>query len=89
MKIVFSTVFESGALLEIVHEQLQKCDFRPIELILDISNISMLHSPLLGDIVSIYTHVQRRNTELIVTGANPFNQTVLKHTQLDKLFSVA
>lgn len=56
--------------------------------ILDLSLVTLLHSPGLANLVSIHVSLQKRGRQLHLTGLNEHNLRLLRTTNLDRLLVI-
>jgi anti-sigma B factor antagonist len=64
-------------------------DGKPIGLIVDLSNVEMISSAMLGKIILLLRRVESSGGRLCLCGLRPVIQDVLRTTNLDRLFHVA
>ena len=59
------------------------------EVILDVSMVEFLHSPVLANLVTLYVRLTREGRSLTLAGLTSHNRKILSTTQLDRLFGVS
>jgi anti-sigma B factor antagonist len=64
-------------------------DGKPIGLIVDMSNVEMISSAMLGKIILLLRRIESTGGRLCLCGLRPVVQDVLRTTNLDRLFQVA
>lgn len=83
--ITVDPIFLADRFARMVLAAVQDCDR---ELVLDLAQVQMLHSPSLGELTRIFISLGRRDIGLTLTGLNDFNRRLLSTTQLDRIFTI-
>lgn len=79
-------IFQGFALANTVASLLQDDDQ---VVVLDLSLVTLVHSPMLANLTAIYVRLHRTGRRLQLRGLNPDNRKILNLTRLDSLFEIA
>ncbi|MFW5829919.1 MAG: STAS domain-containing protein [Planctomycetota bacterium] len=85
IRIVLGPVFTPGYLSSTIPKQVQDGDRH---VLLDLRHVEIVHSPMLGELVQVYIHLQKRDISLEVTHVSENNRRLFRYTRLDELLSV-
>lgn len=83
--IIISPVFQPGYLSSVLNEHTES-DTQTV--VLDVRHVAMMHSPMLGELVQSYIHLQKRGIDLRVIHVNKTNAKLFRYTRLHELITI-
>ncbi|MFW5845330.1 MAG: STAS domain-containing protein [Planctomycetota bacterium] len=83
--IVIEPVFRAGMLSGLIARHVTD-GIR--EVVIDTRWIEIMHSPLLGEFVQVYCHLQKQDIALILCNVSEANRKLFRYTRLNELITV-
>jgi anti-anti-sigma factor len=83
--VVLAPVFRPGVLSSAIRQQLPELFS---ELVIDTRWIKIMHSPMLGELVQLYCHLQKRGVTMHLVNVSAANARLFGYTRLNELLNI-